>query len=78
MKKVLVVLLCILTVCLVFAFTGCDYQESIDSARSDLMDSAKDMLDPFLNKKDDTSSSTNSTTGNSSDTSSKVDEKLDA
>ena len=62
MRKFVAIILCILTVCLVFAFTGCDYQESIDSVRSDLMDGAKDMLDPFLNQSDGSTSSVNSST----------------
>ena len=51
MKKILALLLiCSLLLVSALAFTSCDYQETVDSARSELMDAAKDLLDPFLNR----------------------------
>ena len=68
MKRVVALLLCA-----VFSFTllflcSCDYQDQVDSARSDLMETAKDLLDPFLNQSKPTEGSgTVDTQGESSD-----------
>ena len=35
---------------LFISFASCDYQDTVDSARSELMEAAKDLLDPFLNR----------------------------
>ena len=58
MKRVIALLLCA-----VFSFTllfvcSCDYQDKVDSARSNLMETAKDLLDPFLNQSKPTENST--------------------
>ena len=62
-----------LILCAVFSFSllflySCDYQDQVDSARSDLMETAKDLLDPFLNQSKPTEDSgTVDTQGESSD-----------
>lgn len=50
MKRIFALLFSISLLFSVFAFTACDIQETVDSARSNLMESAKDLLDPFLNQ----------------------------
>lgn len=67
MKKLVALLICLILICTVFAFTSCEYQDSVDSVRSDLMDSAKEMLDPFLNQSNGSSSATNSSADGSID-----------
>ena len=51
MKKIVALLL--LSSLLLFtamAFTSCDFQAEVDSARTELMNTAKSLLDPFLNR----------------------------
>lgn len=51
MKKIVALLLaCSLLLALALSFASCDYQDTVDSARSELMEAAKDLLDPFLNR----------------------------
>ena len=50
MKRFFAIILCVLSLCAVLTLASCDYQESIDSVRADMMDTAKDLLDPFLNE----------------------------
>ena len=50
MKRAAALILMAFVLCLSLLLASCDYQESVDSARQNLMDSAKDLLDPFLNQ----------------------------
>lgn len=50
MKRIFALIIVAFTLCLTLFLASCDYQESVDSARADLMDSAKELLDPFLNQ----------------------------
>ena len=51
MKKIFALLLaCSLLLTLTLLSTSCDYQAEVDSARTELMNTAKDLLDPFLNR----------------------------
>ena len=51
MKKIFALLLvCSLLLTLALLSTSCDYQAEVDSARTELMNTAKDLLDPFLNR----------------------------
>ena len=50
MKRIVALVLCaVFSFSLLFLYS-CDYQDQVDSARSDLMETAKDLLDPFLNQ----------------------------
>ena len=51
MKKIFALLLaCSLLLTLALLSTSCDFQGEVDSVRTELMDTAKDLLDPFLNR----------------------------
>ena len=50
MKKIIALLLCIVSLCLCLFMASCDYQADVDSVRSEMMEGAKDLLDPFLNQ----------------------------
>ena len=62
MKKLISLLLLVSIVVLSLLLVSCEYQDTVDSARSNLMDTAKDLLDPFLNQ---AGSSTNQDDDNS-------------
>ena len=64
MKRAFALIISAFILCFTLFLASCDYQESIDSARADLMDSAKDLLDPFLNQ---TSSSAQNQSQSSAD-----------
>ena len=57
MKRLIALIISALLLGSVFALTSCD-QESVDNARSELLDTSKDLLDPFFNRQE--SSSTDS------------------
>ena len=51
MKRIIaLLLLCALLFTLAMAFASCDFQDDVDSLRSELMEGAKELLDPFLNR----------------------------
>lgn len=80
MKKIIALfLLCSLLFALAIAFTSCDFQDDVDSLRSDLMEGAKDLLDPFLNRAESsTESGTESSTESSADEEAPVDSGINA
>ncbi len=67
MKRIFVLITALLTLCFTLFLTSCDYQESVDSARADLMESAKELLDPFLNQTKSSQVSSNATADNVDD-----------
>lgn len=62
MKKFFALILVAFALCFTLFLASCDYKETVDSAREDLMDAAKDWLDPFLNQQ---AASSNSGTASS-------------
>ena len=69
-KTIAFLLICSLLFTLAIAFTSCDYQAEVDSVRTELMEGAKDLLDPFLNRAEShTESSTESSIESSTESS---------
>lgn len=50
MKRILALLTAALILCMGVFLVSCNYQDTVDSARSNLMETTKDLLDPFLNQ----------------------------
>lgn len=60
MKKLLALVFCVIFSFTLISLASCDYQEAVDSARSNLMETAKDLLDPLLNQSGSSSASSSS------------------
>lgn len=56
MKRLIALIISALLLVSVFALTSCD-QEAVDNARSDLLDTSKDLLDPFFNRQESSTDS---------------------
>ena len=50
MKKFFALLILASMLCLSIILASCDVQETVDSARSNLMETSKELFDPFLNQ----------------------------
>ena len=61
MKRILALLTATFMLCMGVFLVSCNYQDTVDSARNNLMETSKDLLDPFLNQ---TKSSTENGGGN--------------
>ena len=62
MKKISIFIVFALMLSLAFIFTSCD-QETVDSARSELMDTCVDLLGPFLKEATETTVSSTTDSG---------------
>ena len=56
MKKIIALVLCTISICALLC--SCNYQDAVDSVRTELMNTSKDLLDPFF--KESTESTANS------------------
>ena len=50
MKRIFALIISVFMLCAAVFLVSCDYQDTVDSARENLMDTTKDLLDPFLNQ----------------------------
>lgn len=50
MKRIFALIIAVFMLCAAVFLVSCDYQDTVDSARENLMDTTKDLLDPFLNQ----------------------------
>lgn len=46
MKKIIALVLCTISICALLC--SCNYQDAVDSVRTELMNTSKDLLDPFF------------------------------